>query len=95
MVPRAVAEEWLDRILNRDFKKEPHAGFAAALTARLSGDRERDIDPALRPKIVERLKAGKAPESWITMVSEVKELTETDEKRLFGEALPPGLKLIA
>lgn len=95
VVPRAVAEEWLDRILNRDFKKEPHAGFAAALTARLSGDRERDIDPALRPKIVERLKAGKAPESWITMVSEVKELTETDEKRLFGEALPPGLKLIA
>ncbi len=28
------------------------------------------------------------------MVSEVKELHESDEKRCVGEALPPGLKLI-
>jgi len=27
-------------------------------------------------------------------VIEVKELDEADEKRIFGEALPPGLKLI-
>lgn len=95
VVSRVTAEEWLDRILSRDFRKEPHAGFAAALIARLSGDRERDIDPALGQRVVERLKAGKAPESWIGMVSEVKDLTEADEKRIFGEALPPGLKLIA
>jgi hypothetical protein len=29
------------------------------------------------------------------MVTEVKELTEADEKRVFGEALPPGLRLLA
>jgi molecular chaperone DnaK (HSP70) len=94
VIPRVTAEDWLDRILSRDFKKEPHAGFAAALIARLSGDRERDIDPALRQRVIERLRAGKAPDSWIGMVSEVKALTEADEKRIFGEALPPGLKLI-
>ncbi|HYE35330.1 Hsp70 family protein [Methylocaldum sp.] len=95
VVSRVTAEEWLTKIFDRDFKKEPHAGFAAALIARLSGDRERDIDPALRQRVIERLRAGKAPDSWISMVSEVKELTEADEKRIFGEALPPGLKLIA
>jgi len=95
VVSRSTAEEWLVQILNRDFKKEPHAGFAAALIARLSGDRERDIDPALKQRAIERLRAGKAPDSWIGMVSEVKELSEADEKRIFGEALPPGLKLIA
>jgi molecular chaperone DnaK (HSP70) len=95
VVPRVTAEEWLDQILSRDFKKEPHAGFAAALIARLSGDRERDVDPALRQRVIERLRAGKAPDSWVGMVSEVKELSEADEKRIFGEALPPGLKLIA
>jgi molecular chaperone DnaK (HSP70) len=94
VVPRPAAEDWLDKVLNRDFKKELHPGFAAALLARMSGDRERDIDPALRQRVIERLRAAKAPESWIAMVSEVKELTEADEKRIFGEALPPGLKLI-
>ncbi len=95
VVSRVTAGEWLAQILSRDFKKEPHAGFAAALIARLSGDRERDIDPALRQRVIERLRVGKAPDSWIGMVSEVKELSEADEKRIFGEALPPGLKLIA
>jgi molecular chaperone DnaK (HSP70) len=94
VVPRATAEEWLEKALARDFRKEPHPGFAAALLARMSGDRERDIDPNLRQRVIERLRAGKVPDSWIAMVSEVKELTEADEKRIFGEALPPGLKLI-
>jgi molecular chaperone DnaK (HSP70) len=94
VVPRAIAEAWLDKALARDFKKEPHPGFAAALLARMSGDRERDIDPALRQRVVEKLRAGKVPESWVAMVTEMKELTEADEQRIFGEALPPGLKLI-
>jgi molecular chaperone DnaK (HSP70) len=95
VVPRATAEDWLEKALARDFRKEPHPGFAAALLARMSGDRERDIDPALRQRVIDKLRAGKVPESWIAMVSEVKELSEADEKRIFGEALPPGLKLIA
>jgi molecular chaperone DnaK (HSP70) len=94
VVPTATVDEWLEAALARDFKKEPHPGFAAALLARMSGDRERDIEPALRQRVVERLRAAKAPESWIAMVNDVKELTEADEKRIFGEALPPGLKLI-
>jgi hypothetical protein len=32
--------------------------------------------------------------SWLEMVEQVKELDEKEEKQLFGEALPPGLKLI-
>jgi molecular chaperone DnaK (HSP70) len=94
VVPRATAEEWLEKALVRDFRKEPHPGFAAALLARMSGDRERDVDPVLRQRVIERLRVGRAPESWIAMVSEVQELSEADEKRIFGEALPPGLKLI-
>ncbi len=94
VVPRATAEVWLEKALSQDFKKGPHPGFAAALLARLSGDRERDVDPELRRRVIERLRAAKAPDSWIAMVSEIKELTEADEKRIFGEALPPGLKLI-
>jgi molecular chaperone DnaK (HSP70) len=94
VVPAAQAEEWLAALLELDWKKTATVGFAAALISRMTGDRERDISPALRAKIVERLRASKAPESWLGMVVEVKELDAADEKRIFGEALPPGLKLL-
>jgi hypothetical protein len=85
---------WLVRILSEDWKKTPHAGFAATLIARMSGDRARDIDDSVRLQIIAKLKLSKAPLSWIEMVEQVKELDEKEEKQIFGEALPPGLKLI-
>ena len=45
-------------------------------------------------QIIAKLKLSKAPSSWIDMVEQVKELDEKEEKQIFGEALPPGLKLI-
>jgi len=95
VVIRETAEQWLTSLLEYDWKKTTFAGFAATLIARRSGDRERDVETALRQQIIARLHAAKAPESWIEMVTEVKELTEADEKRVFGEALPPGLRLLA
>ncbi|MGZ8165325.1 MAG: hypothetical protein ACXW04_07565, partial [Methylobacter sp.] len=67
---------------------------AATLISRMSGDRARDIDEIMRRQIIEKLKLSKAPSSWIDMVEHIKELDEKEEKQIFGEALPPGLKLI-
>lgn len=94
VVGRETAEQWLSALLAFDWKKLATAGFAAALIGRMTGDRERDIDPALRARVVDKLRAAKAPESWAGMLMEIKELDAADEKRIFGEALPPGLKLI-
>jgi hypothetical protein len=94
VVPKETAEAWLLKVLEQDFKEEPSIGFATALIARRSGDRERDIDAELRQRVIGRLRTVKAPDSWISMVSNIQELTEADEKRIFGEALPPGLKLL-
>jgi len=94
IVPPAMASVWLKQVMRVDWKKTPQAGFAATLIARMSGDRSRDIDDALRFEIIEQLKAAKAPTSWIAMVETLKELDEKEEKQIFGEALPPGLKLI-
>ncbi len=90
-----TAETWLAQALKVDWKKVPQAGFAATLIARMSGDRARDIDDAMRGKIVEQLRQSKMPSTWMTMVEEYKELDEQEEKQIFGEALPPGLKLIS
>jgi len=95
VIPREAVQTWLTGLCEYDWKKISFAGFAATLMARMSGDRERDIEPALRQHVVQRLRACKAPESWVEMIMETKELDEADEKRIFGEALPPGLKLLA
>lgn len=94
VIPAEIVCGWLTQILSEDWKKIPHAGFAATLIARMSGDRARDIDDAVRLQIIAKLKFSKAPLSWIEMVEQVKELDEREEKQIFGEALPPGLKLI-
>ncbi|CAA9891734.1 Hsp70 protein [Candidatus Methylobacter favarea] len=94
VIPAGIADKWLEQVLSEDWKKIPQAGFAATLIARMSGDRARDIDEIRRRQVIEKLKLGKAPSSWTDMVEHVKELDEKEEKQIFGEALPPGLKLI-
>lgn len=95
VVPRAKAEAWLQSVLALDWSKVEPAAFAAAQLARRSGDRERDLDEALRTEVAARLQAANAPESWVRMVNEVVELEATEESRILGESLPPGLRLVA
>ena len=94
VVPATTAAVWLERVLALDWRAVAPAAFAATLLARLSGDRERDLDEASRARVVQRLRAAKAPGSWLRMVEQVVELDEADAGRVFGEALPPGLRLV-
>lgn len=94
VAPAAAAAAWMERVLALDWKAVIPAAFAAALLARLSGDRERDLDEALRLRVIQRLRAAKAPASWLRMVEEVVDLDEADASRVFGETLPPGLRLV-
>lgn len=94
VVPKEVVAQWVEQLLGVDWKTVTPAPFAAALMARRSGDRERDLEPELRTRIIERLIGVKAPPAWAGMVREVVELDEADERRVFGDSLPPALKLI-
>jgi len=94
VVPVDAAEAWLGELQKLDWKKQPLAGFAATLMARLCEDRERDVSAELRAQVVATLQAAKAPETWVAMVKHYVHLDQADSKRAFGEALPPGLKLL-
>jgi 3-deoxy-D-manno-octulosonate 8-phosphate phosphatase KdsC-like HAD superfamily phosphatase len=85
---------WLAQLLKADWNKNKQAAFAAVLMARMSGDRERDVDRNWRKKIIDKLLFVKAPESWVELVDSVKELDEAETKRVYGEGLPVGLQLI-
>jgi hypothetical protein len=95
VVSAESVEMWLLQLLDEDWKKTPQIGFAATLMARMSGDRARDIGDEMRVRVLEKLKLSKAPASWLEMVESVKELSEKEEKQIFGEALPSGLKLVS
>ncbi|MCK4842321.1 MAG: molecular chaperone DnaK, partial [Methylococcales bacterium] len=95
VIPAQLVTDWMTQLLKVDWKKVPQAAFAATLMSRMSGDRVRDLDETIRLQIVEKLQASKAPSSWVEMVETYKELDEVEEKQIFGEALPPGLKLIS
>jgi molecular chaperone DnaK (HSP70) len=95
IVPAEQAAAWMEEILRLDWKQAEPALFAATQLSRMSGDRERDLDDALRRRVVERLRAAKAPPKWIAMVEEVTELDSTDASLVFGESLPPGLRLVS
>jgi hypothetical protein len=61
----------------------------------MTGDRSRDINETLRAEVLRRLSGVGAPANWSAMVREVMQLDQSDEKRMLGDALPPGLKLIS
>ncbi len=95
VVPVDTVEKWLVQLLEATWKKDSPIAFAAALMARKSGDRARDISPQLSEAVVMQLQGIKAPQTWIDMVEQVVDLGESDQRLLCGDALPVGLKLIS
>ena len=94
VVPAESAGRWLDALLALEWKRVEGAAAAAANLARLSGDRARDLPLETRQHVIARLEAFRAPPGWIARVREVVPLDEAGERSVFGEALPPGLRLI-
>jgi hypothetical protein len=88
-----AAAEWLELLLKKDLRAIDGAAFAAVQLARLTGDRTRDLDAALRDRTVAALKAAKAPERWLHLVTEIIPLEADDQARALGDTLPLGLKL--
>lgn len=94
VIPREQAEQWLPKLLDKNWQKEPMIAFAAVMICRKTGDRLFDISDEFRVQVLEKLKQSKVSPSWITLVEEVSELSESESKRVFGDALPSGLTLV-
>jgi len=91
-----IAQDWLAQIgdIAPDWVRQEAAAFAVAQIAQATGDRARDLPEPVRAHIAEQLEAGQAQSSWVAMVRDVMVLDEADQRRVFGEGLPPGLVLV-
>ena len=96
VVPPATAQDWLDQIaeIAPDWARHEAAAFAVAQIAQATDDRARDLPEALRLQIADQLQAAHAAPSWAAMVRTRTVLDEADQRRVFGESLPPGLVLL-
>ncbi|MBF9000425.1 Hsp70 family protein [Vibrio nitrifigilis] len=94
VIPREQIEQWLPKLLEQDWNEEQMIAFATVMMCRKTGDRTLDIRDDLSDSVLEKLTHSKVPESWHSLVSEVKELSESESKRAYGDALPSGLILL-
>lgn len=94
VVPKDVATGWLEHVLRQDWKAVAHAPFAAMQLARATGDRERDLPDSIRAQVIDRFTKVGAPPTWSALVKEPTTLDASEERRVFGESLPAGLKLV-
>ena len=96
VLPPATAQDWLAQIaaIAPDWARHEAPAFAVAQIAQATGDRARDLPEAVRLQIAEQLEAAHAAPSWAAMVRAPTVLDEADQRRVFGEALPPGLVLL-
>jgi hypothetical protein len=94
VVRRAIVERWIRRVMAFDWKTAEGAAFAVAQMSRKIGDRDNDIDDALRAEVVARLKAQQSPAHLIQMVEEITAPEAKEQQQIFGESLPAGLRLM-
>jgi hypothetical protein len=93
VVDRTVAAEWAERLVAADWPRQEAYAFTLAQIARATGDRARDLDPALRERIARRLETAPHGERGARLVREPVPLEAREEARLLDEALPAGLRI--
>jgi hypothetical protein len=93
VVAPAVAAPWVERLLAAAWPRPEAYAFALAQVARVSGDRARDLDPALRERVARRLETAPHGARAARLVRELVALEAREEARLLDETLPAGLRI--
>jgi hypothetical protein len=97
-VPKETAEPWATILVERAFapgRETADAIFALSQIARVSGDRARDLDPDLRLRVIDRLRALAADAETIRSVIEYQEREAVEQGQALGDSLPAGLRLVS
>jgi hypothetical protein len=95
VAPRDTAADIVTRLLAAAWPRPGAYAFAVAQAARLTGDRERDLDTSVREHVATRLAATPEGVRLARLVRSVVELEAQEQARVFDESLPGGLRLSA
>jgi molecular chaperone DnaK (HSP70) len=92
MLDAATAEQWLVRLLQMNPPSEKGI-FAAVQLSRKTGDRFRDVSDDVRQKVLPWLAVRGAADHQIELVRQGGALREDEQRNVFGESLPQGLRI--
>jgi hypothetical protein len=92
LVPAEIAEKWTRHIIDRDIKDDK-AIFAVVQMCRRTGDRYRDVADDVRAEAVKWLGDRNAGAHSQQLVREGGQLEAEEQRALFGESLPRGLRI--
>jgi molecular chaperone DnaK (HSP70) len=95
VVPSSRASTWLKGVLDQrqPITQDGIEPFAVVQLARRTDDRYRDLPPDLRQLATDWLTDHEAPQHSIQLVRDGGELDREEQNRIFGEALPSGLRI--
>jgi hypothetical protein len=92
LVPGDVAGGWLEKIVASRQSGEVDR-LAVMQLARRTGDRYRDLEEAARRSAIDWLESHDAPAHFVELVRDGGRLDSEEQNRIFGEALPKGLRI--
>ncbi len=92
VVPGEVAERWLDALL-RHAAREPIGALVVMQLARRTDDRYRDLSEPRRREAIQWLEDHEAMTHLIDLVRAGGRLDQQEQRQIFGESLPIGLRL--
>lgn len=93
VLPVAKVSEWLDQLLRSGDLANRGVQLTLMQLSRKTGDRFRDIDEALRTRIVAKLNKTDVSPHLLRLIEEGGSLDHQEAGLILGESLPAGLRL--
>lgn len=93
LVPVEIVGDWASRLMNLNMSDDK-AAFALVQLCRRTDDRYRDVSDSTRQAVLAYLAARKSPEHYRQLVRDGGELEAQEQKIVFGESLPRGLRIV-
>ena len=92
VLPKDQVANWLS-VLTKQSDASTAAYLAATQISRKVDDRYRDLDASMREKVAAWLESEGAATHYASLVREGGSLDSEEREQVFGESLPPGLRL--
>lgn len=92
-----VVSPWIEHLIAyqpQSARESTETALALVQLARVSNDRARDVELALRDRVVDRLDALGCDDEAIDAVRAYRELARAQQSAALGDALPVGLRLV-
>jgi molecular chaperone DnaK (HSP70) len=97
VIPQAKVSHWINTLLETKWRDPKPVIAAVAQMARKTGDRTRDLDPAMIDRLMQWMAGHPNQEKWvqnhIPYLQDVICVADREESAIFGEALPAGIVL--